>query len=267
MDKYIKTPLGERIKYWREQKGISQLDLALECDSSAKHLSFIETGKATPNRELLVSLLEVLAVPLEVTNNLLISAGFAPSYQGTGLTSEQYSHALTAMDSLLDRHKDLPALIIDKHWQLVKANEAFSRLCQCFCPNPLLYSCPSPNLLTLLLHPQGLIAAVEQPQEFYLGLYSRARRLAAVMPSSARLNSLMDELISYAPSSVKTLTVEPPQLMQALTLKNARYQLTLALTCVCLGDPLNVSLQERQLEIFMPLSDNDKQALASLLCS
>jgi transcriptional regulator with XRE-family HTH domain len=254
MEKYTKTPIGERIKHWREQKGISQFDLALECDTSAKHLSFIETGRATPARELLISLLTFLDVPLEAINNLLISAGFAPSYNGTGLNDDEYQRALTSLDLLLANSSEQPALLIDKNWQLIKANQAFNDMCQQFCVNRLLYSCPAPNFLTLLLHPEGLIASVDDKSHFYRSFYSRARRVMAVMPESQMAKKLMDEIISYAPSPEDSSQITTPTLSVVAHFNQGDCQASYALSSVSLGEPLNVSLQERQMEIFMPLA-------------
>src|SRR6185436_11204693 len=122
------APFGQRLRYWREHRRLSQLDLALDAAISTRHLSFVETGKAMPSRDMVLRLAERLEVPLRERNALLVAAGFAPMYRERGLDDPALAAARAAVDLVLKGHEPYPALAVDRHWNLVAANAAVPHL-------------------------------------------------------------------------------------------------------------------------------------------
>src|SRR4249920_1675624 len=116
------TSVGPLLKQWRERRKMSQLGLATEADLSARHLSFVETGRAQPSRELVLHLSRVLAVPLRARNELLTAAGFAPIYRETALDAPELAQVLRAVDFILRQQEPYPALVLDRHWNILLAN-------------------------------------------------------------------------------------------------------------------------------------------------
>ncbi len=251
MQTYIKTPVGKRLKSWRQQRGVSQLDLALDSDTSSKHLSFVETGKAHPSRELILRIVKALAIPMEASNNLLIVAGYAPSFQGTGLSSPQMLKITEVFNHLMTKNEPNPSVLIDQNWAICNSNQSFSRFCQHFIADRQLLNHAPNNLLTLLLHPQGLIYYIKDKVEFYQAIYSRVRRAMAVKDDVLEADQLLTNILAYSPISSEQLCLQVPQLMIPFTLVKKDLTLSFALSTTTLGSPVNLSLQEIQMEFIV----------------
>lgn len=146
-------PIGALLRHWRQRRRLSQLDLACSADISTRHLSFVETGRAQPSREMLLHLAEHLEIPLRERNRLLASAGFAPLYPQHSLDDPALDAARQAIGQLLKAHEPNPALAIDRHWNLLAANDAVMALVAGVSPALLV---PPINALRLSLHPEGL---------------------------------------------------------------------------------------------------------------
>src|SRR5690349_15801832 len=146
-------PIGDHLRAWRQRRRMSQLDLASEASISTRHLSFVESGRAQPSREMVLHLAERLEVPLRDRNVLLVAAGFAPIFAERRLEDPALSSARRAVDLVLAGHEPYPALAVDRHWQLVTANRALARLIGGAAPSLL---SPPTNVLRLSLHPDGL---------------------------------------------------------------------------------------------------------------
>src|SRR5204862_984698 len=144
---------GEHLRDWRQRRHLSQLDLAGEADISARHLSFVETGRSAPSREMVLKLAERLDVPLRERNVLLVAAGFAPAFPQRGLDDPALKSAREAIDLVLKAHEPNPALAYDRHWNLVSANRMLAPLLEGV-PAKLLS--PPLNILRLAFHPEGL---------------------------------------------------------------------------------------------------------------
>ena len=153
----VRPPVGDLLRGWRQRRRLSQLDLASEADVSARHLSFLETGRARPSREMLLRLAERLEVPLRERNELLLSAGFAPAYGRRGLGHPDMAAVTRALDLVLTAHEPFPALVVDRSWELVMANRGVD-LFTAGLPEHLLE--PPVNVLRLSLHPEGLAPRV-----------------------------------------------------------------------------------------------------------
>src|SRR5689334_21779428 len=156
-------PIGDYLREWRLRRRLSQLDLALEADISAKHLSFVETGRAQPSREMVLHLAERLDVPLRERNELLLSAGYAPIYAQRALDDPALRHVRHAVDLVLKGHEPYPALAVDRHWNLVAHNAAVPALIASADASLLQ---PPVNVLRLSLHPKGLAPAIANLPEW-----------------------------------------------------------------------------------------------------
>src|ERR1700723_3288851 len=146
-------PVGDLLRTWRQRRRLSQLDLACEANISSRHLSFIETGRSRPSREMLMHLAEQLDMPLRERNALLLSAGFAPRFQERQVQDPEFAAARQVVDLVLAGHEPFPALAVDRHWHLVAANKSLAFMLEGAAPELLQ---PPVNVLRLSLHPQGL---------------------------------------------------------------------------------------------------------------
>src|SRR5262249_3801907 len=147
------SSIGALVRSWREQRHLSQLDLAAEAEISQKHLSFIESGRSAPSREMVLHLAEHLEVPLRERNTMLLAAGFAPVFRGRPLTDPALAPAMASIGRLRKAHEPSPALTFDRHWTMVSANSAVARLLAPADPELMK---PPVNVLRVSLHPRGL---------------------------------------------------------------------------------------------------------------
>src|SRR4051795_8799265 len=193
----VMTPsrgVGELLRDWRQRRRLSQLDLAVEADVSARHLSFVETGRSKPSRELLLHLAEHLDVPLRERNALLLAAGYAPAYAERALGDDAMAPVRDALERLLKGHEPFPAVAVDRQWELVSANApALALLTDGVAPELLE---PPANTLRISLHPDGLAPRIANLTEYSAHLLTRLRREAALSADPA-LVALYDELRAY----------------------------------------------------------------------
>src|SRR6185436_13787809 len=166
-------PIGDHLREWRQRRRLSQLDLALEADISARHLSFLETGRAQPSRDMVLHLAERLEVPLRERNLLLVAAGFAPVFPERPLADRALQPARKAVELVLAGHEPYPALAVDRHWTLVAANKAVAPLLAGVDATLLK---PPVNVLRLSLHPKGLARRIANLAEWRAHLLARLRR-------------------------------------------------------------------------------------------
>ena len=198
-------PVGELLRGWRQRRRLSQLDLALEAEISSRHLSFLETGRSQPSRDMLLHLAERLDVPLRERNVLLTAAGYAPVFAERALTDPALQAARKAVELVLKGHEPFPALAVDRHWTLVAANAAVAPLLAGADPALL---APPVNVLRLSLHPNGLAPRIENLREWRAHLLERLRRQVELTADPV-LAALMDELRAY-PSPGGAARSPPP---------------------------------------------------------
>jgi transcriptional regulator with XRE-family HTH domain len=256
------TSVGERLREWRQRRHLSQLELALDAEISTRHLSFIETGRAAPSREMVLRLAERLDVPLRARNSLLTSAGFAPSYPERPLSDPALTAAMAAIEHLLAAHDPYPAIAIDRHWTLVASNAAAQRLLAGIDASLL---APSINVLRVSLHPAGLASRIVNLAEWKAHVLTRLRRQidAAADPV---LEALATELAAYpAPASdVTTHTPDDGAVFVPLHLRTPDGVLSFLSTTTIFGTPVDVTLSEVALESFFPADTETARLLASL---
>jgi len=256
-------PVGALIREWRERRRLSQLDLACDAGVSTRHLSFLETGRARPSREMLLHLAEELKVPLRGRNALLLAAGFAPAYAERGLDDPELVGVRRAIDLVLAGHEPFPALVVDRGWRMLAANRAVAPLLAGVAPALLE---PPVNVLRLSLHPDGLGPRIANFAQWRAHVLERlASQIEAT--ADAELRALAEELAAYpAPANEDAAAAldlggvaVPLQLrMQDLG------ELSFFSTTTVFGTPLDITLSELALETFLPADAHTAETLRRL---
>jgi transcriptional regulator with XRE-family HTH domain len=252
-------PLGEQIKHWRQQRRLSQMDLALDAEISTRHLSFIETGRAQPSREMVLLLAEQLEVPLRERNAMLLGAGYAPVYSERRLDDPQLAPARRAVELVLKGHEPFPALAVDRHWHMIAANAAVAPLLEGVAGHLL----EGPiNVLRLSLHPEGLAPRIRNLGEWRGHLLERLRR-QAWLTSDPALAALLDELCSYPAAEGSRDADGFGDVAVPLRLESALGELRLFSTTTVFGTPRDVTLDELAIEAFFPADEATLERLSA----
>lgn len=238
---------GALLRQWRQRRRLSQLDLACEAEISTRHLSFVETGRSHPSREMLLHLAEQLEIPLRERNRLLGAAGYAPLYSQHELTDQALSTARQAIEQLLKAHEPYPALAIDRQWNLLAANASVGPFLAGV-PDFLLG--PPLNVLRLSLHPEGLAPRIINLGQWRAHLLMRLQRDAEIS-GDAGLHELLEELRGYPAPDAPSEPVSEAVLMPVL-LQTESGVLSLISTTTVFGTPNDVTLAELALETFFP---------------
>lgn len=256
-------PIGDLLREWRQRRRLSQLDFAVEAEISSKHLSFLETGRSRPSREMLLRLTELLEVPLRERNTLLISAGFAPMFTERKLDDPSLQAARDAMEVVLKGHEPYPAVAVDRHWTLLAANRAVAPMLSDVSARLLE---PPLNVLRLSLHPDGLAPRIVNLGQWRTHLFARLRRQIEVSADPV-LTALLEELSAYpAPETPARRTdldganafVVPMRLATPMGV------LSFISTTTVFGTPIDVTLSELALESFFPADAATAAALRQI---
>lgn len=244
---------AEELRGWRRRRGVSQIELALRAGTTQRHLSFIESGRSTPGRPMVVRLAESLEVPLRERNTLLLSAGYAPAYQESEWTGETLTPVRTALESVLRGHQPYPAILVDRRGDLVSANDAFGVLAGAVSLTPPV------NVPRLFLHPDGLAPSIVNLAEWGWHVLDGLRRQAARDPDPV-LTATIDELATLVPDR----DPGPDHLGFAVPLRyrTPDGELNLLTTLSHFGTALDVTVAELRLEAFLP-ADKETAALLS----
>lgn len=228
---------------------MSQLDLALEAGVSARHLSFIETGRARPSAEMVIQLAEHLDVPLRDRNAMLLAAGYAPVYGQRDLDEPEMEPIRAAIQSLLRGHEPFPALVVDRHWGLLFANRAVALLTEGVAEHLLE---PPVNVLRLGLHPEGMAPRILNLGEWRAHLLDRLGR-EAVLSGDPALFTLHDELAGYPGGDpAPTPDLEQGTIAVPLRLRAGETELSLISTATRFGTAVDVTVAELAIESFFP---------------
>jgi transcriptional regulator with XRE-family HTH domain len=244
-------PFGEHLRHWRQHRRLSQLDLAQEAEISTRHLSFVETGRSVPSREMVLRLAERLDVPLRERNALLMAAGYAPMYRERPLDDPALASARQAVELILKSHEPYPALAVDRHWNLVAANRMLPHLLDGADPSLLQ---PPVNVLRLSLHPVGLAPRIVNLAQWRSHIFERLRQQIQAT-GDAELAALLEELRAYpATQDDAALHMEGEHLGVAMPFRfRTRHGvLSFISTTTIFGTPVDVTLQELALETFFP---------------
>jgi transcriptional regulator with XRE-family HTH domain len=247
------------LRDWRQRRRMSQLDLALEAGVSARHLSFLETGRSKPSREMVLRLAEHLDVPLRDRNQLLLAGGYAPIYTETSLHSPAMLAIRSALRRLLKGHEPYPALVVDRWWNLVEANAGIALFTEDVAPQ--LLTAPI-NVLRLTLHPDGLAPRIINLAEIRANVLTSLQRQIA-STADPDLQDLYDELRGYAgpPGQDHPGAAE---VVVPMKLRHGKHELSLLTTIATFGTPLDVTVSELMIEQFFPADDATVEYLREL---
>lgn len=253
-------PVGVLLRQWRQRRRLSQLNLACEADISTRHLSFVETGRALPSREMLLHLAEQLEIPLRERNRLLSAAGYAPLYSQHGLDDPALAAARAAIEQLLKAHEPNPALAIDRQWNLLAANGAVMALIAGASPALL---APPLNVLRLTLHPEGLAPRIVNFGQWRAHLLERLLHDIEVS-GDAELQALYDELAAY-PAPPVTDALPAGGVLVPLQLNTPQGVISFISTITVFGTPVDVTLSELALETLFPADPESAERLRQIL--
>jgi transcriptional regulator with XRE-family HTH domain len=248
------------LRGWRQRRHLSQLDLASTAGVSARHISFIETGRSRPSREMVLHLAEHLDVPLRERNALLLAGGFAPSYRETDLDAPEMRAVREAIDRVLRGHEPYPAAVVDRRWNLVAANQGI----QAFVAGlPAELRGPPLNVLRASLHPDGLAPLIVNFGEWSEHLLDRLRR-QVLLTGDEELRELEEELRSYpgVPARPSHGGVEGVgDIAVTLRLRTDNGELRLISTIATFGTAVDITAAELAIEAFFPADAETAAAL------
>jgi transcriptional regulator with XRE-family HTH domain len=258
-------PVGDLLRDWRQRRRLSQMSLALEADVSTRHVSFLETGRAKPSREMLLRLAEPLEIPLRERNELLVAAGFAPVYEVRELDAPALRAARDAVQRVLKGHEPYPALAVDRHWNMLAANDAIA---------PLLVGVGKDllrtpiNVLRLSLHPNGLAPRILNFVEWIEHLLARLQRQIEISADPVLID-LAKELQTYpAPdgdrgedATESTIDSAMANVVIPFRLRTERGDLSFFSTTTVFGTPIDITLSELAIEAFFPADEATSELL------
>ena len=249
-------PLGELLRFWRQERGKSQLDLSMDTGISQRHLSFVESGRSAPSRDFLSVVSDALNIPLRERNDLLLASGFAPQYNEQSIDAEQMTIITRAIDRMLEQHEPHPALVLDRHWFIVRTNSAAPRFFGSFID---LERWPKPrNLLNLMFDPAGLRPFVEEWETVAAGLLQRVRREAVGQVVDAKLQELLKRLREF-PGVAKVKPSPAPQSpVIPLVFRKGKQRFPYFSLITTVGTPQCVTAQELRVECMFPTETEEK---------
>jgi transcriptional regulator with XRE-family HTH domain len=257
-------PFGAHLRQWRQHRRLSQQGLAEEAEISTRHLSFVETGRSMPSREMVLRLADRLHVPLRERNAMLVAAGYAPMYRERPLDDPAMAPARAAVERILAAHEPWPALAVDRHWNLVAHNRVLPHLLAGADASLLQ---PPVNVLRLSLHPGGLASRIVNLRQWRDHLFERLRQQVQAT-GDAVLASLLDELRAFpVPDRADDVRLEGEHLGVALPLQYRAADgsvLGLLSTTTVFGTAVDVTVQELTLETFFPVDEATAAALRKL---
>lgn len=249
------SPIGTLLRDWRARRRMSQLDLAVEAEISQRHLSFVESGRAKPSRDMVLNLAERLAVPLRQRNQMLVAAGFAPSFSERPVNDAAMAPAMAAVRQVLKGHEPNPAMAVDRHWNLVEVNSAIAPFLQNV-EDPALLQ-PPLNVMRLCLHPKGLASRIVNLSEWRAHLIERLKRQNDAVADPV-LADLERELLTYPAGPRTSSSVHPDLAAIAYPLKlrmGGGTILSFISTITVFGTALDITLSEIAIESFFPADE------------
>jgi transcriptional regulator with XRE-family HTH domain len=249
------SAVGQLLRDWRSARGLSQLDLAMQAGFSARHVSFIETGRTQPSRQALLVLAETLEVPLRERNRLLEAGGYAHVYRQTPLAAEEMGHIRAVLQFILDRHRPYAAVVLDRYSNCLLGNGISDQLLAAVV-DPSLRTA-NPNLLRMVFHPLGARRFIVNWDEVARHLLGRAERELGQAGDDDTAEALLAELRGYArpPRHQRPEAIRPGDLLLPVHIRKDDIELRMFSAIMTLGTPRDVTLQELRIETFFPADD------------
>jgi len=258
MTETIKS-FGARLRWWRDRRGLSQLDLAGTAGTTQRHLSFLESGRAAPSREMILRLAAALDLPLRQQNELFLAAGYAPLWRESSLTAPELARVNSALDYMLTQQEPYPAFVVDRRWNLLRANAGAGRLVEFLTgPAPAVAPDGEPvNLAVALVSPDGLRPLIVNWQEV-ARYFLRGVQADAIADATAETAELLQRLLAFpgVPALSDTVPFEEASApVLSIHFRRGDTSLRLFTTIATLGTPHDVTLQEIRIESFFPADD------------
>ncbi|OHD09123.1 helix-turn-helix domain-containing protein [Sphingopyxis sp. RIFCSPHIGHO2_12_FULL_65_19] len=250
------APLGEQLREWRVRRRMSQMDLALDSEISTRHLSFIETGRSRPSAAMLQRIADCLEVPHRARNALLLAGGYAPDFQERALDSEEMAGMKAIVEHVLKGHEPYPAIAVDRHWNMIAANDAVELLIRLAAPE--LFE-PPVNVLRVALHPRGLAPHIVNHAEWRAHLLERLDHQVDAS-ADAGLIALREELAAYPASADAHHGSAANGIAVPLILDTPLGEVRFVSTVTIFGTPVDITLSELAIEAFFP-ADAESAAL------
>ena len=259
----IESPFGRLLREWRSRRRVSQLGLAVEAGVSSRHVSFIETGRAQPSREMILMLARVLDVPLRDRNDLLMAAGYAAMYRATDLDSPALEQARRALDFMLRQQEPYPAIVVDRSWTILKANGGAARLVEAFA-DPSAANEWGGNAMRLMFHPGGFRPHIVNWDAMAAALIQWLHRDVLSGLGGDDTRRLLHELLAYpgVPPRWRTLDLDVSTApFLPIEFRKGDLHLQFFSTLTSLGTPHDITLQEIRVEAFFPADAKTEEAL------
>jgi len=265
---HTESAFGRLLREWRTRCRMSQLDLALEAEISSRHLSFLETGRAQPSREMVLLLANVLEVPLRDRNDLLTVAGYAPIYRETRLEAPALAQVRRALDFILRQQEPYPALVLDRHWNVLMTNEGTARV-QAFFLDPAAVATLGPqNAMRLMFHPRAFRPYIVNWEATAASMIQWLHRDVLSGLADAETHGLLEELLSYpgVPRRWRTVDLDASTApFLAIEFRKDEFDLRFFTTLTSLGTPHDITLQELRIESFFPADEATEGSMRRLV--
>lgn len=248
-------PVGQLVRQWRVTRGLSQLALAERAEVSTRHLSFVETGKSAPSREMVLVLASALDVPLRERNRWLLAAGFAPVYRERELAGPEMGELRRALELIIGRHQPYPAVVVDRRWRVLMGNASVTRVITSFV-EPDVIAETSGNAMLLVFHPRGFRKHLVNWDEVARATVERLRREAFEDHAEGGPATLLEQLARYGPlPAVRTQTPSEPRVLIPVHLRKGELELRFFTTIASLGTPIDLTAHELRIESYYPVDD------------
>lgn len=248
-----------RLAWWRKKRGQSQMQLAMAASCSQRHISFLELGRTKPSREMVLRLSEALDVPLRQANELLLAAGFAPVWAATDFSADTMAPVREALDYMLSQQEPYPAVVMDRRWNLLRANKGAAALVE-FLVGPITPGTPI-NLADALVAPDVLRPHLVN-WESIVRYFIRSVETDAAADATAETAALLERLLAY--KDVRATLAQAPMTENAVPIlpmhfQKGRTKLRLFTTIATLGTPQDITLQELRIESFFPIDEETRE--------
>lgn len=255
------VPVGQQIRQWRERRRLSQMALALDADISPRHLSFIETGRSQPSPGTIERLAEQLDIPFRARNTLLTAAGFAPCHGERTLDDPTMQRAQASIEHILKGHMPFPAIAVDRHWNIIAANEAIGFFTEQISGAMLE---PPMNAIRLALHPDGLAPQVVNLAEWHAHVIEQLDRQIEAS-ADAGLIALREEVAGYPHGGGEAVPGNPDRIWIPLVIDTTAGRMSFISTITIFGTPVDVTLAELAIEAFYPADKKTAERLKALM--
>ncbi len=257
----VLASFGDLLRYWRQQRGVSQLALSLTSDVSQRHISFLESGRSQPSRDMVLRLAKMLDVPLRSQNQLLTAAGFASIFTEQSLDTPELAPVRQAIDFMLQQQEPYPAIVMDQYWNQIESNAAAQHLFGLLMPTEALADCLDEhgrlNLMKATLHPNGLRRTIVNWPNVATQLIHRVHREAVMAGEQSMTQTLFEQLMAYPDvADCWRVTTESLQLpLLTVSFVQDPHSFSFFTTITTLGTPYDITLQELRIESLFPADE------------